>query len=154
MARSRDLVDAALVAAPAVALLLVTRQFETAPGLLTQGVSPAFFPRLLLAALLLLALLLPLEGRRSSSAKRRGGFAVPRTTLSAGVVLLAAVLLLPRLGTFPVLALAAPCLAMLWGERRPWRLVGLAILLPGVLDLLFSDLLGVHFQRGAWWGGG
>ena len=71
----------------------------------------------------------------------------------AGLLLALAALYVPivdRLGYLAATALAAPAAAALFGARRPWILIAVAIAAPVALHLLFFRILGVFPPMGAW----
>lgn len=129
-----------------------TTQFETVPDLFAQDVGPAFFPRLLIWTIVVLTLALPFEHlllkrKGVSLAKERSKRIEPMTFFTA-LLLFAIVSSITWLGTS--LSMFAGCLTLplLWGERRPMVLLPYAVLLPLAVTILFSLLLGVHFEPG------
>ena len=129
-----------------------TTTFEDVPVLLSQNITPAAFPRMLIAFIAILALALPFEHRlrKQGYAKIRGARAVAirRTTWATiGFVILVA-FGAPYLGT--VLTMLTICIAMpiLWGVRRPWLVLVFAGGFTIVVTVLFGFVLKVYFEPG------
>ncbi len=55
---------------------------------------------------------------------------------------------LPWLGIWLVAMLAVPLLAVLFGERRWWVLLILAVVPPALVIHLFEGVMGIYFPRG------
>jgi putative tricarboxylic transport membrane protein len=129
-----------------------TTTFEEVPALLSQNVTPAAFPRMLLALIAILALMLPFEHRfrKQGFAKIRKARAVAirRTTwLTIGLVILVAAGA-PYLGT--VLTMLVICIAMpiLWGERRHWLVLVFVGVFTVFVTVIFGYVLKVYFEPG------
>ncbi|MDW5378029.1 tripartite tricarboxylate transporter TctB family protein [Halomonas sp. HP20-15] len=147
-----DRVVALIVLAICAFLVWRTYLFDQVPASLAQNVQPGTFPRLLLYLIVALALLLPFEHLQ----KRKQGIDIdsdrrerpkPIVFITA-VVLLTVVGVMPWLGTYIGLVLAAVALPMLWGERRWKILVPYALLFPTALFWLFASGLQVTFLPG------
>ena len=116
--------------------------------------SAAFFPSLVAAGLVIGGLLL------IAKALLAGDAAAPATRLplpaairvACGVLLIvAAVLALPRIGIWPVALLVVPAGAWLFG-LRDWRWGLVLTLVPALLIIsTFERILGVYFPRGGLW---
>jgi len=133
-------------------LYWVTTGFDQVSDLFAQDVPPEFFPRLLLWIIAILALALPFEHlflrkKGKSLNQERAQPIKPITTMTAAL-LFAVVASIAWLGT--ALSMFAVCLALplLWGERRFKVIVPYAIITPLAVTLLFSYVLGVHFEPG------
>jgi putative tricarboxylic transport membrane protein len=114
MARSANLLAAAVAAAVAVLLFALTFGFEQMPVGLTQGLGAEFFPRLVLGTILALSVALAL-----TSAPR--GDPLPPT---APLVYVSAVALVAfmagvwLIGMLPAMFVFMVGLGLVWGERR------------------------------------
>lgn len=133
-------------------LYWMTTGFEEVSAMFAQDVPPEFFPRLLIWTIVVLTLALPFEHRflrekGRSLAKERSERIQPIAYLTAAL-LFAVVASIPWIGT--ALAMVAVCLALpvLWGERRKKVILPYAVILSMVVTLLFSNVLGVHFEPG------
>ena len=147
-----DAVVALLVLAAAGLAYQATTAFEEAPAMLSQNITPAAFPRMLLALIAALALALPFEHRF-----RGPGFAkisadrakpIRRTAwLTIAFVVLVATAA-PYLGT--VLTMLAVCIALplLWGERRARLVLVFAGAFTVAVTVLFGYVLKVYFEPG------
>ncbi|WP_136063977.1 tripartite tricarboxylate transporter TctB family protein [Modicisalibacter radicis] len=147
-----DRVVALIVLAICAFLIWRTFLFAQVPASLAQNVQPGTFPQLLLYLIAALALLLPFEHLQ----KRKQGIDIDsdRRERPGSIVYITAVALLfvvgvmPWLGTYLGLILAALALPLLWGERRWKILVPYALLFPTVLFWLFASGLQVTFLPG------
>jgi len=133
-------------------LYWTTAGFEEVSGLFAQDVPPEFFPRLVIGVVAVLTLALPFEQffvRKSGKYRGRDGTQNIRpSTYITAACLVAVVASIAFLGA--ALAMFAVCLALpvLWGERRIKVILPYAILMPLAVTLVFSYLLGVHFEPG------
>ena len=147
-----DLGLALFILAVCAYLYWVTTGFDQVSPLFAQDVGPEFFPQLLLWTIGLMTLALPfehlfLEEKRKGIDKDRKSRIEPMAFVTTGL-LIATVASIPWLGS--VLSMVAVCvlLPLLWGERRPKVLIPFAVIFPASITLLFSYLLGVHFEPG------
>ncbi len=147
-----DAVVALLVLAAAGLAYQATTSFEEAPALLSQNITPAAFPRMLIALIAVLALALPFEHRFRGAgfAKLRQARAAPLrrvTWLTIAFVVLVATAA-PYLGT--VLTMLAVCIALplLWGERRARLVLVFAAAFTVAVTILFGYVLKVYFEPG------
>lgn len=130
----------------------VTTTFDSVPEVVSQNITPAAFPRILVVIIALLALALPFEHRLGGEgwARIKADRAVPlgsMTWLSIAFVILVA-LAAPYLGTVLTMLVTCAVLPLLWGERRWWRVLAFAALFTAVVTLLFNLVLGVYFEPG------
>lgn len=141
----RDLGSSVVIIAICCLLWWETTNFAEVPAALSQGISAAFFPRLILGSVIFLSILQIVRGWR---------LPVERTKKPANVTLVTAVAivfstaLVPIIGILPVMLLVAIGLPFLWGERR-WRFLlpyGLGLTLA--IWIIFSQLLGLRFPTG------
>ena len=133
-------------------LYYFTTTFEEVSPLFAQDVPPERFPRMLLWVIAALSLGLPLErhlrkekGKLLDKARSRP---IQPAVLVTSVFLVFAVFAIQWIGTFLVLALVCAGLPLLWGERRVKILLPYVALFPAAIMLLFSKVLGVHFEPG------
>lgn len=150
-----DAVDSAVagvVLAVCAALFAVTASFDEVSELLAQNIRPATFPRLLLAIISGLALALPFEhllGTRGWRKIRRLRAARPPAMTWATLgVLLALAAAAPLLGAMLTIFGICTAMPLLWGVRRPVRVLLFAALFTAGVTLLFNVVLGVHFEPG------
>ena len=141
------LVESLVIMTFAAAMYGLTYTFDRVPPILAQGVQPTAFPR---AVLIIMFVLAGLQAYRATALSGMDNIAtllplkpVPLIViLSVGLLILFA-LAMPRIGTFPTLALFCPGLALLWGERR-WSVMALSF--AGFITfiyLLFRILMNV-----------
>lgn len=116
--------------------------------MLSQNVPPTFFPRLILYVIIALSLTLMVTAPRRGRPRRDN--IRPRVFLTA-LLLVAATLLVPRVGMLVTVVLLAMALPFSWGERHPLRIVGLAFGLALAIHVVFVLGLGLRFPRGAFW---
>jgi len=129
-----------------------TTQFEKVSDLFSQNVPPQMFPRILLFIIALLALAMPFEhlllkrkGKDIDKSRRTPVKRIAWVTMAALVAIIAVA---PFLGI--LLTMVAVCLVipLLWGERRLRVVLPFAVFFPLCVALLFSVVLGVHFDPG------
>ncbi len=130
-----------------------TTQFEEVSFLFTQNVPPQMFPRILLGLLALLALAMPFEhlllkrkGKDIDKDRREPVKAIAWVTMVALVAIIAVSQWLGTLLTMMAVCLVIP---LLWGERRLRVVLPFAVLFPLCVAVLFSIVLGVYFDPGA-----
>ena len=147
-----DTIVALIVLAICAILYWRTLTFPNAPTSLAQNVQPWMFPQLLLLLIAVLALFLPFEhlqkrkqGIDLDEDRRHRPKPIVFTTALATIVLVG---VMPWLGTYVGLLIAAAGLPLLWGERRWKILVPYALLFPTALIWLFAGALQVSFLPG------
>ncbi|WP_110647510.1 tripartite tricarboxylate transporter TctB family protein [Salinicola peritrichatus] len=121
-----------------------TTRFPSVPASLSQNISAAFFPRVLIAAVAILAVVLVVFDREKLSVRLPS-----RATLLTGVGITAGVALIPWLGVLPVVFLVALGLPLLWGVRRWQVLLAYSLAVPIAIWVVFTLLLQLHFPTGA-----
>lgn len=133
-------------------LYYFTTTFEEVSPLFAQDVPPERFPRMLLWVIAALSLGMPLErylrkekGKLLDKARSRP---IQPAVFVTAVFLVFAVFAIQWIGTFLVLALVCAGLPLLWRERRWKILLPYVALFPAAIMLLFSKVLGVHFEPG------
>ncbi|MGE4562297.1 MAG: tripartite tricarboxylate transporter TctB family protein, partial [Rhodospirillales bacterium] len=130
----------------------VTTGFEIVADLFAQDVPPEFFPRLLIWTIVILTLALPFEhlflGEKGKSLNKDREHRIKPMAGITALLLFGVIVSILWLGT--ALSMFFVCLALpvLWGERRIKVIVPYAIILPMAVTVLFSYVLGVHFETG------
>ncbi|MEJ6393910.1 tripartite tricarboxylate transporter TctB family protein [Gymnodinialimonas sp. 2305UL16-5] len=131
-----------------------TTQFDRVPPILLRGMQPADFPQLVLWLIVGLSVILLIQAWRNGPAapKAENGSEDLAQAMSPSVW--------KTMGLFLVFAALAPvdlflglgafalCLAALWGERRIWALMLVALISPALVFLLFDQVFEVRFPRG------
>ncbi|AGI71418.1 hypothetical protein OA238_c12480 [Octadecabacter arcticus 238] len=131
-----------------------TTQFDRVPPILLRGMQPADFPQLVLFLIVSLSAVLLYQAWHSNPPEPEVG-AEPddiTPTMSPNVW--------KTMGLFIVFAVVAPvdlflglgvfglCLTVLWGERRIWTLMLVAVIAPLLIFLLFDQVFEIRFPRG------
>lgn len=146
--RAPDVRAALVVLLFCAAAFWLTLGFERAPASLAEGLQPASFPQLVLAVMAGLALLLL---RRGWGAPATGpGQLRPVVPLSFGAMV-GFVLAFQWLGLVPAILFATIGIPLLWGERRWWLVLPVAVLFTAAIEVLFVRILGVWFEPGLLW---
>ena len=108
------------------------------PPILAQGIQPTVFPRAVLIFMFGLAALQAVKATRLSAkdiANLKPSEPMPLIVFWTGGVLIAFLIAMPVIGTFPTLILFCPALACLWGERR-W--LAMALSFAGVIAFIYA----------------
>ncbi len=134
-------------------LYAVTATFEEVAALLAQNIPPEWFPRLLIWTIVVLSLILPfehlfLEKGAAEIDKDRSDKIKPMAMITAALLILAVVSIL-LFGTALAMVLVCIALPLLWGERRAKVLVPYFVLFPLAVTVLFTQVLKVYFEPGA-----
>jgi putative tricarboxylic transport membrane protein len=134
-------------------LYAVTTGFEEVAALLAQNIPPEWFPQLLIWTIVVLSMVLPfehlfLEKGAAEIDKDRSEKIKPMAMITA-VLLVLAVTSILLFGTALAMVLVCIALPLLWGERRAKLLVPYFILFPLAVTLLFTQVLKVYFEPGA-----
>lgn len=147
-----DTIVALIVLGICAILYWRTLTFPSAPPSLAQDVQPAMFPQMLLFMIAVMALFLPFEhlqkrkqGIDLDEDRRHKPKPIVFTTALATIVFVG---VMPWLGTYIGLLIAAAALPLLWGERRLKILVPYVLLFPTALIWLFAGALQVSFLPG------
>lgn len=135
------------------ALYYLTTTFEEVSPLLAQNIPPEWFPRLLVWTIVALSLILPfehllLEKGAAEIDKDRSDRIKPMAMITA-VLLILAVTSILLFGTALAMVLVCIALPLLWGERRARVLVPYFVLFPLAVTVLFTQVLKVYFEPGA-----
>lgn len=134
-------------------LYYVTTGFEEVSPLLAQNIGPEWFPRLLIWTIVALSLMLPFEHRLKGSQtdsidEDRSNRIKPMAVYTA-LLMLAVVGVVHLFGTLGGMIAVCIALPLLWGERRAKVLVPYVLLFPPAVALLFTKVLKVYFEAGA-----
>ncbi len=134
-------------------LYAVTATFEEVAAMLAQNIPPEWFPRLLIGTIVVLSLVLPfehlfLEQGAAEIDKGRSEKIKPMAMITA-VLLILAVASILLFGTALAMVLVCIALPLLWGERRAKVLVPYFVLFPFAVTVLFTQVLKVYFEPGA-----
>ncbi len=127
--------------------------FDEVPALLAQNVPPEWFPRLLIWTIAVLTLALPFEhrflekGREGLDSDRKTP--IPPMVIITSIVLCLVVASIAWIGTIYTMSLVCVVLPVLWGERRWKVLLPYAVVFPLIITLLFTQVLKVYFEPGA-----
>ncbi len=144
MLRGDDLVGGVILFFCA-ATYAITMYFEEVPVMLSQGIQPAVFPRLMIAVIAILSLILIVQGRRKPATARKPVPIVAFVTAGLLAVFVAAI---DWVGAMIAIFLFCLVLPVLWGERRYLWIAGFAVLFPLSIFILFSKMLEVRFPLG------
>ena len=142
--RGDDFVAAVILAFCAVVVYLRTT-FDEVPEMLSQGIPPTQFPRLMVAVIAILTVVMTVQSRARGEGSRKP---VPATVFITAGILLLFVAALDWLGAFAAMFLFCLGLPILWGERRYTWLAAYALLFPVGIYLLFTEVLEVRFPTG------
>jgi hypothetical protein len=132
----------------------LTTTFEEVSALFDGGVTPEFFPRLMLWVIGFLVILMPFEhawrtARTGDSGleedRKKAAKPIAYITMAVALVIVSAA---TWLGTYLTLIFACLALPALWGERRwvPMVLFGLGF--PTVVMLVFTQIFKIYFEPG------
>ena len=132
----------------------LTTTFEEVSALFDGGVTPEFFPRLMLWVIGILAALMPFEHAWRTARSGDSGLAEDRKrsvkpiayyTMVAALVIVGAA---TWLGTYLTLIAACVILPVLWGERRKVPLILFGLGFPTAVMLLFTQVFKIYFEPG------
>ena len=149
-----DLILAVVILTVCGGLYYLTTTFEKVPAIVGQSIPPEWFPRLLLTVIALLTVIIPFEhlflgkGKDSIDEDRRAR--IKPISIFSALLLCGIVGLMPWLGTIVSMILVCVFLPLVWGERRLKVIIAFVILFPGLVALLFTQVLGVYFEPGIW----
>ena len=142
-----DLVLAALIIGIAGFLYYATSTFGEVAPLLQQGITPAFFPRLVLGFIIALSLFLPFEhimhARQGKSLDKDREQRIKPITFITALFLMTLLVIMPHLGTIPTMVLSCALFPILWGERRFGVIALYAVGFPVLVSILFFKILKV-----------
>ncbi len=142
-----DLVLAAIIVGIAGFLYYATSTFGEVAPLLQQGITPAFFPRLVLGFIIALSLFLPFEhimhARQGKSLDKDREQRIKPITFITALFLMTLLVIMPHLGTIPTMVLSCALFPILWGERRFGAIALYAVGFPALVSILFFKILKV-----------
>jgi putative tricarboxylic transport membrane protein len=142
---SPDRLAAIAILALCAGVYAATWHFDTVSAVISQGMGPEAFPRLVIGVIAVLAVLLALRPRH------RGGVdaePIAPMVLYTTAALLGFMIAVPVLGMLPSMALLIVGLGRLWGERHLLRLAGAAAFLSVAIWAVFVRGLGVPLPGG------
>lgn len=142
--RGDDIVGGAILFFCAAAYAITTT-FEEVPVMLSQGIQPAVFPRLMIAVIAILSVLMIIQGRRKRDSVRKP---VPLVAFGTAGLLGLFVAAIDWVGMMIAIFLFCLVLPALWGERRYLWIAVFAVLFPISIFVLFSKMLEVRFPLG------
>ena len=127
----------------------ISTTFDRMPPILKRGIQPADFPQLILILMLVLTVAMiwldPIIVDKRLDSKTVGS-----------LVLLGVFGGLTFIDLFLALGAVATLLAMFWGERRWHVVVGIGLMMPALIFLLFDQVFEIRFPRGVltnlWYG--
>ncbi len=142
-----------VILAICLVLYTFTAGFEEVAAMLAQNIPPEWFPRLLIWTIVVLSLTLPfehlfLEKGAAEIDKDRSEKIKPMAMITAALLIMAVTSIL-LFGTALAMVLVCIALPLLWGERRAKVLVPYFVLFPLAVTLLFTQVLKVYFEPGA-----
>jgi putative tricarboxylic transport membrane protein len=149
-----DLILATVILALCGILYWVTTGFDEVPEALMAGggIGPEWFPQLLLILIVGLTLIVPFEhnfhddGKEGLDSDRKAR--IKPIAIYSAVLLCSAIGLMPWLGTVLTMVFACIFMPILWGEVR-WKAIAIfAVVFPGIVALLFTQVLKVYFEPG------
>ncbi len=149
-----DLVLSLVILALVGFFFYVSMTFEEVSALFDGGVTPEFFPRLLLWVIAILAVLMPFEHAWRAARSGDSGLdedrkdTVQPIAYVTMVVALLIVAVAEHLGTYLTLMAACCVLPALWGERRWLMMVGFGLGFPTAVALVFTQVFKIYFQPG------
>ena len=127
----------------------ISTTFDRMPPILKRGIQPADFPQLILILMLVLTVAMiwldPIIVDKRLDSKTVGS-----------LVLFGVFGGLTFIDLFLALGAVAALLAMFWGERRWHVVVGIGLMMPALIFLLFDQVFEIRFPRGVltnlWYG--
>ncbi len=123
----------------------ITLTLPDLPPMLSSGMGPAVFPRLLLGVMVVLAAVLALLARGKSEDRREP---IPAMVYWTALAMLAFMGVLWLAGMAVAMVVGFIGIGALWGERRWALLVGIGLVLSAVIYLVFVRGFGVPLPRG------
>ena len=119
----------------------ISTTFDRMPPILKRGIQPADFPQLILILMLILTVAMiwldPIIVDKRLDSKTVGS-----------LVLFGVFGGLTFIDLFLALGAVAALLAMFWGERRWQAVVGIGLMMPALIFLLFDQVFEIRFPRG------
>ena len=127
----------------------ISTTFDRMPPILKRGIHPSDFPQLILILILILTVAMiwfdPIIVDERLDSKTLGS-----------IVLLAVFGGLTFIDLFLSLGVTAALLAIFWTERRWYVVLGIGLMMPALIFLLFDQVFEIRFPRGVltnlWYG--
>jgi hypothetical protein len=126
-------------------VVYITTSFDKVPAMLSQGIPPTQFPRMLVGIIAILTLVMVIQARSRQDANKKPVPVVALVTAGFLVVFVAAIEWIGTIGAIVLFCIALP---ILWGERRFGWIAAYAVLFPSGVYLLFVKVLEVRFPAG------
>jgi putative tricarboxylic transport membrane protein len=142
--RGDDHVGAVILVFCAVVVYLTTL-FDEVPAMLSQGIPPTQFPRLLVGVIAVLVVMMVIQARTRRDPKKKP---VPMVALMTAGILAVFVAAIEWTGTISAIVMFCIALPILWGERRFGWIAAYAVVFPIAVYLLFVKVLEVRFPTG------
>lgn len=119
----------------------LSTQFDRVPPILLRGMQPEDFPQLVLYLIMALSVLVMVFDKPIPHAPIG-------ITVWSSMGLFVVFGLVAQVDLFLGLGVFAGALAWLWGERRAWALLLVAIISPALIFFLFDQVFHIRFPRG------
>jgi tripartite-type tricarboxylate transporter receptor subunit TctC len=116
------------------------------PSILSQYMSPYFFPNLLITGISILLLFLFFSKESFGQIKNKFN----RKTWMTLLILLLSGVAFERIGAIPTMMLCLFFLQSLWGQRKKIYLIGVSLGIPIIIFILFSTILNIRFPAPLW----
>ena len=126
-------------------VVYLTTSFDEVPAMLSQGIPPTQFPRMLVGVIAVLAVIMVIQARTRRDANKKP---VPVMAFATAGLLVVFVAAIEWIGTIGAIVLFCIALPILWGERRFGWIAAYAVLFPSGVYLLFVKVLEVRFPAG------
>ena len=140
-----DGIAGAVVLAFCAAVVYITTTFEEVPAILSQGIPPTQFPRMMIGIIAFLTVVMMIQ---SQNRRDKGKKPVPIVAFMTAGFLLLFVAAIEWIGTIGAIVIFCIALPILWGERRYRWLAAYALVFPAGVYLLFVKVLEVRFPAG------
>lgn len=135
-----------VVIATSLVIIYAALHIELSPPMIVgHSLQPRVFPIFLMIINILLAIALAVHLRKTPDKER-----APASLRMWGSIILFIVFwgLTTYIDILVGLAMAAGLMCMLWGERRIWVALAVALITPSFIFFLFNWVLGIRFPRG------
>lgn len=141
-----DIILPGLIYAFCIVISLLAMTFEKAPDIFVgKGMQPRSFPLFLMVLVAILNTILLRQTFRNPPGKRN---AVPYQTWLTMALMVLFFLITTYADMILALMVIIFSMALLWGERRIWLALLLAVVTPTTILLFFDLVLEVRFPRG------
>jgi putative tricarboxylic transport membrane protein len=149
-----DLVLSAAILLFVAFFAYMSTTFEEVSALFDGGITPEYFPRLLLWIIAILAVLLPFEhawrvartgGSGLEEDRKRSVKPIAFVTMAVALVIVGAA---EWMGTYLTLIVICCTLPAIWGERRWIPMVAFGLGFPTAVMVLFTQVFKIYFQPG------